>query len=49
MPTTVFWPKHGFYSRFGSKLEDWEPVSGPEDYGLDEYELQVKKKHLKLR
>lgn len=37
--TTVFWPGHGFYARFGPKLEDWEEVAGPDDPGVDEYEI----------
>lgn len=39
LPSTIFWPGYGFYSRFGMKLADWEPVSCPEEVGIDQYEI----------
>lgn len=38
LPTTVLWSGRNFLSRLGPKLEDWEPVLYPEDFGIDEYD-----------
>lgn len=47
--STIFWPGHGFLGRFGPKLADWEPVLGPEDCGLDVYEINMRRRQLRLK
>jgi hypothetical protein len=48
-PTTIFWPEHGFMSRFGAGLEDWECVDGPDDAGIDQYEIEKLRRRMARR
>jgi len=44
IPLTFFVRGLGFYGRFGRRLDDLEPVSGPEAPELDDYEVRKLKR-----
>lgn len=48
-PTTIFESGYGFMSRFGPGLEDWERVDGPDEPGIDRYEIEKLRRRMARR